>query len=155
VRRKGRVAAVFAIAGGAALVALALAGARGFLFEGTRAVDLQRGAAIYAEACAACHGAELEGPPAWTTPGSTGRLPAPPHDETGHTWHHPDSVLLEIMRVGTAEVVGGGYESDMPGFGEAYSDDELRDVLDWIKAQWPERERAFQSRVTARDAGGG
>ncbi|MDQ0316299.1 c-type cytochrome [Amorphus orientalis] len=113
--------------------------------------NLARGAAIYAEACASCHGADLEGQPNWRTPKPDGRLPAPPHDETGHTWHHPDRVLLGITRVGTAAYVGDGYQSDMPGFGETYSDAELRDVLEWIKTQWPERERQAQAEITARD----
>jgi mono/diheme cytochrome c family protein len=113
--------------------------------------DLARGAALYAEACAACHGADLEGEPDWRERKPDGRLPAPPHDATGHTWHHPDRVLMEITLRGTAAVVGGGYESDMPGFGGIYSEDELRDVLEWIKTQWPERERAHQARLTAQD----
>jgi mono/diheme cytochrome c family protein len=52
---------------------------------------------------------------------------------------------------GTAAVVGGGYESNMPGFGDAYTEEELRNVLEWIKTQWPERERAYQAGVTAQD----
>ncbi|MFQ6550158.1 c-type cytochrome [Aestuariibius sp. 2305UL40-4] len=116
--------------------------------------DLARGAAIYAEACASCHGADLEGEPDWRMRGPDGRLPAPPHDETGHTWHHADRVLLDITMRGTAAVVGRGYQSNMPGFGETYSEAELRDVLEWIKTQWPERERAHQAQVTAQDETG-
>lgn len=71
--------------------------------------DLARGAAIHAEACAACHGASLEGQPDWRSPGPDGRLPAQPHDETGHTWHYSDRVLMDIALRGTAAVVGGGY----------------------------------------------
>ena len=113
--------------------------------------DPESAAAVYAEVCASCHGANLEGQPDWRSPGPDGRLPAPPHDETGHTWHHPDRVLLDITLRGTAAVVGGGYESNMPGFSGTYSEAELRDVLAWIKSQWPERERAYQAEVTQRD----
>ena len=113
--------------------------------------DLSRGEAIYAEACAACHGVDLEGEPNWRSPGPDGRLPAPPHDASGHTWHHSDRVLLDITMRGTAAVVGGGYESNMPGFADSYSEEELRDVLEWIKTHWPERERAYQAQVTAQD----
>lgn len=115
------------------------------------APDLARGQAIYAEACASCHGANLEGQADWRTPGPDGRLPAPPHDATGHTWHHPDRVLLDITMRGTAAVVGGGYESNMPGFAETYTEAELRDVLAWIKSQWPERMRTYQEEVSAND----
>jgi len=40
------------------------------------------GQTIYTDNCAACHGANLEGESNWRSPGSDGRLPAPPHDET-------------------------------------------------------------------------
>ncbi len=107
--------------------------------------DLERGATVYAEACAACHGRALEGQANWRQRGSDGRLPAPPHDVSGHTWHHPDRILLEITLHGSAAVVGGGYQSNMPGFGDRYSEDELRDVLEWIKTHWPERARQYQA----------
>mgnify|MGYP006271237477 FL=1 len=144
----------------AAAVALTGAAAAGWFWSGsssgsaggTYAADLARGEAIYAEACASCHGADLEGQADWRSPGPDGRLPAPPHDATGHTWHHSDRVLLDITMRGTAAVVGGGYESNMPGFGDIHSEDELRDVLEWIKTRWPERERAHQAQVTAQDA---
>jgi mono/diheme cytochrome c family protein len=125
----------------AAVVAVALAWPR------MKGPDLSRGAAIYAEACASCHGAKLEGQPDWRSPGPDGRLPAPPHDETGHTWHHPDQILMEIMAKGTAAVVGRGYESNMPGFTGVYTEAEMKDVLAWIKSQWPKRERAYQAEV--------
>ena len=111
--------------------------------------QLARGAAVYAEACASCHGANLEGQPDWRSPRPDGRLPAPPHDETGHTWHHSDRILLDIMTRGTAAVVGGNYESNMPGFGDTYSEEDLRAVLAWLKTQWPERERAYQAQISA------
>lgn len=143
-------AAVVVVAGGG----LAWIGAGGrlpFVGGDVYAPDLARGGAVYAQACASCHGVKLKGQPDWRTPGPNGRLPAPPHDESGHTWHHPDRVLLDITMRGTAAVVGGGYESDMPGFSDMYSEEELRDVLAWIKAQWPERERTYQAQVTAQD----
>ncbi|MDA0191732.1 MAG: cytochrome c, partial [Proteobacteria bacterium] len=106
------------------------------------------GRPIYADQCATCHGAELEGQPGWRSPLPSGRLPAPPHDASGHTWHHPDDVLFRIVREGTAAVVGGGYESDMPGFADVLSDADIRAVLDYIKSTWPERERRYQERVS-------
>lgn len=110
--------------------------------------DLERGAALYAEHCAACHGPELEGQPDWRSPLPSGRLPAPPHDASGHTWHHADAVLFRIVKEGTAAVVGGGYESDMPGFGDLLSDAEIRAVLAYIKSSWPERQRTHQENVS-------
>ncbi|MGE0653353.1 MAG: cytochrome c, partial [Alphaproteobacteria bacterium] len=73
---------------------------------------LERGRAIYVANCASCHGAKLEGQPDWKSRLPSGRMPAPPHDASGHTWHHPDGVLFRITREGPAAVVGGGYQSD-------------------------------------------
>jgi mono/diheme cytochrome c family protein len=116
--------------------------------------DLARGAALYAERCAACHGANLEGAENWREAGPDGRLPAPPHDATGHTWHHPDDVLFAITKHGSAAVIGGGYVSDMPGFASVMSDAEIRDTLAYIKSTWPEAERAHQAAMTAQAEGG-
>ena len=109
------------------------------------------GAALYQQNCASCHGTELQGQPDWRSPGPDGRLPAPPHDATGHTWHHGDDILFRITRDGTAAVVGGGYESDMPGFADALIDAEIRAILDYIKSTWPERERAYQRERTQQE----
>ena len=109
---------------------------------------IELGRQIYADQCASCHGAQLEGQPDWKTPLPSGRLPAPPHDAGGHTWHHPDDILFRIVREGTAAIVGGGYESDMPGFADLLSDAEIRAVLAYIKSTWPERERTYQENVS-------
>jgi len=109
---------------------------------------LTQGRQVYVDHCASCHGSYLEGQPDWKSPLPSGRLPAPPHDASGHTWHHPDDVLFRVVKEGTAAIVGGGYESDMPGFGDALSDAEIRAVLDYIKSTWPERERSYQENVS-------
>lgn len=116
--------------------------------HGATAVVIAQGRAIYEAHCAVCHGAQLEGQPDWQVPLPSGRLPAPPHDASGHTWHHSDEVMLRIVREGTAAFVGGGYESDMPGFGYVLSDAEIRTVLDYIKSTWPQRERTYQENVS-------
>ncbi len=112
--------------------------------------QLALGRTLYDEACAACHGAELEGQPNWRQRDSDGLLPAPPHDETGHTWHHPDRQLFEITKWGTAALVGADYQTAMGPFGEVLSDDEIWAVLAYIKSRWPENIRARQAEATAR-----
>ena len=111
------------------------------------------GAEIYTNACASCHGANLEGQPNWQDRLPTGRMPAPPHDATGHTWHHGDAILFRLVKEGVEKVVGGGYESDMPAFEGVLSDDEIRAVLAFIKSAWPERARAYQAQVSANESG--
>jgi mono/diheme cytochrome c family protein len=98
------------------------------------------GAKIYAQHCAACHGAKLEGQPNWRQRLSNGRMPAPPHDEEGHTWHHPDDVLFGITKRGLKDYAPPGYESDMPAFGGVLSDDEIWAVLALIASHWKTKE---------------
>ena len=79
--------------------------------------DLSAGKVLYAQHCAACHGAKLEGQPNWRSKLPNGRMPAPPHDDSGHTWHHPDEVLIGITKHGLVPPYAPpGYESDMPAF---------------------------------------
>lgn len=112
------------------------------------AEQLALGRTLYEQNCASCHGADLKGQQDWRKPLPTGRLPAPPHDATGHTWHHPDDILFRITKEGTAAVVGGDYESDMPGFGDALTDVEIRSILAYIKSRWPDKQRAYQEEVS-------
>jgi mono/diheme cytochrome c family protein len=113
---------------------------------------LSLGREIYAANCASCHGANLEGQPDWKRPLNSGRMPAPPHDASGHTWHHADGVLFRVTKEGVAGVVGGGYQSDMPSFGDVLSDAEIRAVLAFIRSTWPERERAYQAEMSRRES---
>ncbi len=108
------------------------------------------GGTLYGAHCAACHGTELEGEPNWRRRKPDGLLPAPPHDETGHTWHHPDGQLFEIVKFGTAALIGPNYQTAMGPFGELLSDDEIRAVLAYIKTRWPENIRARQAAITKR-----
>lgn len=108
-----------------------------------------RGGALYKEHCASCHGADLEGAPDWRTRGPDGFMPAPPHDETGHTWHHSDGQLFLITKEGVEAAAPPGYKSGMPGFGGVMTDDEIWAVLEYIKSAWPEDIRARQARVSA------
>jgi len=99
------------------------------------------GAKIYVQHCAACHGAKLEGQPSWRVRLPSGRLPAPPHDESGHSWHHPDNVLFGITKRGLVPPYAPpDYQSDMPGFGGKLSDDEIWAVLAYIKSHWTSRD---------------
>jgi mono/diheme cytochrome c family protein len=109
---------------------------------------VEQGGSIYAESCAACHGAQLEGQADWRRRTEDGRMPAPPHDDSGHTWHHADRDLFTITKHGVGAVVPG-YESDMPAFAGLLSDDEVKAVLAYIKTSWSERERGFQAEVSA------
>ena len=103
---------------------------------------LATGAVVYQTHCAACHGARLEGQPRWRERDAQGRMPAPPHDASGHTWHHPDQLLFDITKHGVAKAAKlKDYDTAMPAFAGVLSDAEIVAVLSWIKSQWPPETR--------------
>ena len=110
------------------------------------------GQGIYAVHCAACHGAVLEGQPNWKTPNADGTLLAPPHDASGHTWHHPDALLFRITRSGGQAVAPTGFVSGMPAFGDKLGEREIWAVLAFIKSTWPADIRARQETINRRSA---
>ena len=101
------------------------------------------GKKVYEDRCAICHGAKLEGQPNWQERKPDGKLPAPPHDASGHTWHHTDEQLFTITKEGLSAIVPG-YESDMPAFKETLSDSEIAATLAYIESTWPTDIRARQ-----------
>jgi len=104
------------------------------------------GKRVYDARCASCHGAHLVGQANWRQRLPTGRLPAPPHDPSGHTWHHPDALLFGIVKEGLVpgKYAPPRYESDMPAFGGLLSDEQIRAALAYIKSTWPEQQLAYQ-----------
>jgi mono/diheme cytochrome c family protein len=114
---------------------------------------LATGERIYATQCASCHGAQLEGQAEWRTRGADGLLPAPPHDASGHTWHHPDEMLFRITKYGVASLIGDpSYRTAMPVYEQVLSDEEIIAVLSWIKAQWPASVREKHDQMNAQAA---
>ena len=114
--------------------------------------QVKHGELVYRRFCSLCHGRNLEGQPNWRIRKPDGKLPAPPHDETGHTWHHPDEVLFAIIKFGLLPPnAPQGYLSDMPAWGETLKDEDIWAVLAYIKSRWPAKEREIQAKIT-RDA---
>jgi mono/diheme cytochrome c family protein len=102
------------------------------------------GAELYSTYCASCHGADLEGADEWKRTLPDGSLPPPPHDNTGHTWHHPDGLLVSITLNGG----GPAYDSRMPAFGDQLSEHQVLSILEFIKSKWGKDEREFQWWIT-------
>ncbi len=115
--------------------------------------DIRTGEKLYAEHCASCHGINLEGEPNWRTPNEDGILPAPPHNETGHTWHHDNQLLFDYTRLGgeaaLAERGISNFKSGMPGFMAVVSDEQIWNILAYIRSTWPSEIQEIQSAKNA------
>ena len=117
------------------------------------AATIARGAAIYAEHCANCHGASLEGQPDWQSPDSDGLMPAPPHNSAGHTWHHDSATLFGIAKHGLVPPwAPAGYRSNVPAFGDRLTGHQIWAVLSFIASSWGTEERSWQHKVEAKAA---
>lgn len=138
-KRIGVILLLGAVAAGAVWMQRGMAVAQPGLLPYRDAGAVERGRVIYADQCAACHGAGLEGEANWRSRDADGYLPAPPHDSSGHTWHHPDRQLIALTWYGPARLIGDGYQSRMPGFAGVLSEAEVLDVLAYIKSTWPDR----------------
>lgn len=131
----------------AAVVTLALAAT--VLLSGlgtaTSSADLATGERIYATHCAACHAADLAGQPDWRRRKADGKLPAPPHDDSGHTWHHDDALLFDIVKHGLVPPrAPADYPTDMPAYAGVLSDAEIRAVLAFIASHWSDEVREMR-----------
>ena len=111
-------------------------------------VQIAQGRAIFEQNCAACHGVDGQGqfPEAPLEPDITGRIGAPPHDETGHSWHHSDTSLLQY-------VTNGGFSDParfytMPPFNAVLSDEQIKLVIAYIKTMWTDEQREMQRQLT-------
>ena len=111
--------------------------------------DIYSGQTLYQQHCAACHGANLEGQPNWRSPNADGTLPAPPHDDTGHTWHHDNQLLFEYTRLGGRGALAArgvdDFNSGMPAFEGVITDDEIWNILAYIRSTWSERVQDMQA----------
>jgi mono/diheme cytochrome c family protein len=107
---------------------------------------VEQGSDLYQAKCASCHGADLSGAPDWKTPNEDGSYPPPPHDSSGHTWHHPDRVLIEVIRDGSDLP-----QSRMPAFGDELTDRDIEAILEFIKTNWGPEEQVYQEQITDQD----
>jgi len=112
---------------------------------------IENGKKVYANNCASCHGINLEGQKNWMSRLPDGLMPAPPHDETGHTWHHPDRYLFMVTKYGIEELIGEKYLNNMPVYKDILSDEEIIAVLSYIKSTWPSKIKKIHDQINNRE----
>ncbi len=90
------------------------------------------GAPVFAEHCAQCHGAAAEGLVAdWRARLADGSFPPPPLNGSAHAWHHPLSVLLQVIDQGGVALSG-----QMPGFAQVLDEREKLAAIAWFQQFW-------------------
>ena len=97
------------------------------------------GKEIYAQNCASCHGTKLEGQANWRQRDPNGYMVAPPHNESGHSWHHSDDYLFSMTKYGIEKMIGKKYLNNMPIYEGQLSDAKIIAALSYIKSTWPRR----------------
>jgi mono/diheme cytochrome c family protein len=114
--------------------------------------EIALGRRVYTDNCAECHGENLEGESDWKKQNEDNSFRSPPHDASGHTWHHGDDVLIESIELGGARLPDniGGF-SKMPAFEGVLTDEEIAAVLTYIKSTWPDDTRNIQWEQTIRE----
>ncbi|MBI5300630.1 MAG: cytochrome c [Chloroflexi bacterium] len=115
------------------------------------ATQVALGRNVYQANCANCHGANAEGAPNWKKPDAKGNYPPPPHDDSGHTWHHSDRLLYDIIRDGSRDPMRPDAPQQMPAFGNKLNDAEIRAVLIYLASLWTQEHREFQWERTVDD----
>jgi mono/diheme cytochrome c family protein len=111
---------------------------------------VELGKSVYVQNCASCHGVKLEGQKDWMSRLPDGLMPAPPHDETGHTWHHSDKYLFMITKYGIEDIIGQNYANNMPAYENILSDKEIISVLSYIKSTWPNKVKKIHDQINDR-----
>ena len=94
------------------------------------------GLTLYKTYCAQCHGRNLQGQPLWHLQDQFAHQRAPAHDDSGHTWQHPDEDLFQMTRTGHFPNDLGRGTSYMPAFGERLHDEEILEIISFIKSRW-------------------
>lgn len=91
---------------------------------------LDRGAGLFEQHCAQCHGPEAQGHPDWQTPGV---VAAPPLNGTGNDWKRSRGELVATIKNGAMR----NGQPAMPAWGGRLRDEEIDDIINWFQALWP------------------
>lgn len=112
--------------------------------------DLLRGKELYVYHCAHCHGLLGAGEPGFPNqdvPDAVGYMPVPRHDSYGHTWLHPDQLLIKSIMQGIQNPLS---RYGMDAFEGLITEQEAMMILEYIKLWWTPEQRAQQAAATER-----
>lgn len=94
--------------------------------------QVEMGRQVFAENCAVCHGDAAQGlHEDWRQRLADGSFPPPPLDGSAHAWHHPLSVLVQVINEGGVPLGG-----QMPGFAEQLDDDQKLAAIAFFQNFW-------------------
>ena len=96
---------------------------------------IARGKIIYQNNCISCHQVNLVGVENWKELDEDGHRKSPPLNGTGHTWHHDDATLHNIIKYGLVKLVKN-YQGKMLGYEDKLKDKDIDSVLAYIKSFW-------------------
>ena len=94
--------------------------------------QVRAGSEVFEIQCAQCHGAEAQGVTAdWRQRLGDGSFPPPPLNGSAHAWHHPLTVLLQVINQGGAPLGG-----QMPAFADRLSEKEKWAAIAYFQSFW-------------------
>ena len=97
--------------------------------------SLARGATMFAERCAQCHGPQAQGHPDWQTPSDGQFAAAPPLNGTGNDWKRSRAELAAIIKNGVRRKTDKA--EIMPAWKGRLNTVDIDDVINWMQSQWP------------------
>lgn len=92
-----------------------------------------RGALLYEQHCAQCHGPEAQGHPDWNTPSDGSFVAAPPLNGTGNDSARSKQELVATIQHG----VSRNGVPVMPAWRGRLENEEVESVLQWLQSLWP------------------
>ena len=121
--------------------------------DASSAEDVRAGRVIYKTYCSQCHGRNLQGQALWQVLDEYAGRRAPAHDDSGHTWQHPDEDIYQKIRSGHLPKANPSAVSYMPAFENILGEGQILQVMAYIKARWSLGIRVAQSTLNPDFAG--
>jgi len=94
--------------------------------------QVAQGGLVFAANCAICHGSNAEGiTEDWKQRLDDGSFAPPPLNGSAHAWHHPNSMLIQVIDNG-----GAAFGGKMPAFKDALQEAEKLAAIAYFQNYW-------------------